>query len=106
MLRLAVRQYNNTESSAILTKSSTLFMAETKKTREEKELFEVRLAVIRPDLPTNTGQELNSFCRYTQRDTFEAEHIYNVLRTPVRRYDDAILEAMEKMVKVNQQINA
>ena len=81
-------------------------MAETKKTREEKGAFESRLTAIRDELPNNTAQELNAFCRYTQRDTFESEHIYNVLRTPVRRYDDAILKALEKMVKINQQIAA
>ena len=95
-----------TECSAILTKQPNTFMAEAKKTRDQKADYEARLSVIREELPTNTAQELNAFCRYTQRDTFESEHIYNVLRTPVRRYDDFILEALEKMVKVNQQIAA
>lgn len=81
-------------------------MAETKKTQPEKREFEARLASIREDLGGNTAVELNAFCRYTQRDTFDPEHIYNVLRTPVRRYDDAILEALEKMVKTNQKIAA
>lgn len=78
-------------------------MAEAKKTQPEKREYEARLALVRPGLPSNTAQELNAFCRYTQRDTFEPEHIYNVLRTPVRRYDDPILWALEKMVKVHQQ---
>ncbi|MGI4864192.1 MAG: hypothetical protein ACRYFZ_09745 [Janthinobacterium lividum] len=74
-------------------------MAETKKTQDEKRLFNDRLAAIRDDLPPSPASELNSFCRYTQRDTFDTEHIYNVLRTPCRRYDDDILSALEKMVK-------
>lgn len=81
-------------------------MAETKKTQAEKRLFEARLEAIRGDFPGNTGVELNAFCRYTQRDTFDLEHIYNVLRTPIRRYDDEILGALEKMVKTNQRVAA
>lgn len=73
-------------------------MAETKKTQAEKREFEERLDTIRPDLPDNTAIELNAYCRYNQLATFKPEHIYNVLRTPVRRYDDDILGALEKMV--------
>lgn len=81
-------------------------MAETKKTQVEKLLYQQRLEAIREELPGNTAVELNAFCRYTQRDTFEPEHIYNVLRTPIRRYDDEILECLEKMVKTNQRVAA
>lgn len=81
-------------------------MAETKKTRPEKLEYASRLKLIRPNLPESTAVELNAFCRYTQRDTFHPEHIYNVMRTPIRRYDDEILTALEIMVKTNQKIAA
>lgn len=74
-------------------------MPKALKTREEKTEYENRLNAIRPDLPDYAGQELASFCRYTQREALKPQHVWNVLRQPVRRYDDEILKALEAMVK-------
>lgn len=74
-------------------------MPKALKTQEEKRAFKARLEAIRADLPDQAGSELASFCRYTQRDVFKQNHVWNVLRQPIRRYDDEILKALESMVK-------
>ena len=74
-------------------------MPKALKTQAEKQAFELRLEAIRPDLPEQAGSELASFCRYTQREVFKQAHVWNVLRKPIRRYDDEILKALEAMVK-------
>lgn len=74
-------------------------MPKALKTTEEKQAYTARLDAIRDFLPEQSGSELASFCRYTQRETFKQAHVWNVLRQPVRRYDDEILKALESMVK-------
>lgn len=74
-------------------------MPKALKTHEEKRAYKARLEAIRPDLPEQAGSELASFCRYTQREVFKQDHVWNVLRQPIRRYDDEILKALEAMVK-------
>ena len=74
-------------------------MPKALKTQEEKRAYERRLGAIRAELPERAGLELAAFCRYTQRENFKQSHIWNVLRQPVRRYDDDILKALESMVK-------
>ncbi|MDB5235439.1 MAG: hypothetical protein JWR44_2432 [Hymenobacter sp.] len=74
-------------------------MPKALKNHEEKQAYKARLEVIRPDLPEQPGSELASFCRYTQRPVFNQDHVWNVLRQPIRRYDDEILKALEAMVK-------
>lgn len=74
-------------------------MPKALKTQEEKRAFEARLEAIRADLPEQPGSELASFCRFTQRDVFPQSHVWNVLRKPIRRYDDDILKALESMVR-------
>jgi len=74
-------------------------MPKALKTQDEKRAYEARLEAIRAELPEQAGSELASFCRYTQRDNFKQQHVWNVLRQPIRRYDDEILKALEAMVK-------
>lgn len=74
-------------------------MPKALKTPAEKSTYKARLDAIRGDLPEQAGSELASFCRYTQREMFKQSHIWNVLRQPIRRYDDDILKALESMVK-------
>ena len=74
-------------------------MPKALKTPELKRAYEARLCAIRKDLPEQPGSELASFCRYTQRGIYKQQHVWNVLRQPIRRYDDAILKDLESMVK-------
>jgi hypothetical protein len=74
-------------------------MPKALKTPQEKAAYELRLEAIRSNLPEQAGSELASFCRYTQRPVFKQSHVWNVLRQPIRRYDDEILKALEAMVK-------
>ena len=74
-------------------------MPKALKTPEEKDAYALRLEAIRAELPEQAGSELSSFCRYTQRAAFKKLHVWNVLRIPIRRYDDEILKALEAMVK-------
>ena len=64
-------------------------MAETLKNPKEKAEYARKLAKVRPFLPGNPASVLT-----TIRPDFETEHVYNVLRTPIRRYDDDILAAL------------
>jgi hypothetical protein len=81
-------------------------MPKALKTPEQKRAYELRLEAIRSELSEHPVMELNSFCLYTQRDKFPKKHVYNVLRVPVRRYDDEILKALEAMVKATAKLAA
>ena len=74
-------------------------MPKALKTPAEKAAYAARLEAIRPYLPAQASRELAAFCRYTQRQIFTQSHVHNVLRQPVRRYDDAILLSLEAMTK-------
>ena len=74
-------------------------MPKALKTAAEKNAYNARLAAIRASLPAQAGRELAAFCRYTQREVFPQAHVHNVLRNPVRRYDDNILMSLEAMAK-------
>ncbi|RPD50016.1 hypothetical protein DNI29_04260 [Hymenobacter sediminis] len=59
------------------------------KTQAQKADFEKKLARIRPQLPKPTVAILCAI-----RPDLDPERVQNVLRTPIRRYDDEILKAL------------
>lgn len=62
------------------------------KTPEEKEYFAARVDFIRSRLPSSPGVRVNTLHPHIPR-----EHVIDVLRKPVRRYNDEILAALESL---------
>ncbi|MCC2547678.1 hypothetical protein LJY25_14580 [Hymenobacter sp. BT175] len=62
------------------------------KSPEEKAVFRYRVEVARPKLPQWPAVRVS-----TMRPDIDPEDVRNVLRRPPRRYDDDILNELEKL---------
>lgn len=67
-------------------------MPKAVKSFAEKQYFADRVNLIRPRLPSSPGVRIN-----TLHPHIPSEHVIDVLRTPVRRYNDEILAALESL---------
>lgn len=67
-------------------------MPKAVKTPQEKAYFAARVDFIRPSLPSSPGVRVN-----TLHPHIPSEHVIDVLRKPVRRYNDEILAALEAL---------
>jgi hypothetical protein len=72
------------------------FMPTATKTPEDKAVFRYRLEQIRPRLKRYAALVVNSLHPH-----IHTERVYNVLRTPIRCYDDEVLDALESIANTN-----
>ncbi|MCC3159725.1 hypothetical protein LJ737_20960 [Hymenobacter sp. 15J16-1T3B] len=70
-------------------------MAKSSKTPEEKAVFRYRIEQVRPRLKRYAALLVTS-----KRPDIDAERVYNVLRNPIRCYDDEVLEVLEEIANV------
>lgn len=70
-------------------------MAKPLKTPEEKAVFRYRVEQVRPRLKRYAALLVN-----TKRPDIDAERVYNVLRNPIRCYDDEVLNVLEELANV------
>lgn len=71
------------------------FMPTATKTPEDKAVFRYRLNQIRPQLKRYSALLVNSL-----HPEISTERVYNVLRTPIRCYDDEVLNILEELTRV------
>jgi hypothetical protein len=67
-------------------------MPKAVKTPQEKAYFAARVDSLRQFLPSSPGVRVN-----TLHPHIPSEHVIDVLRKPVRRYNDEILAALEAL---------
>ncbi|KAA9333365.1 hypothetical protein F0P96_10370 [Hymenobacter busanensis] len=70
-------------------------MPKALKTPEEKAVFRYRVEQVKPRLKRYAALLVTS-----QHPEISAERVYNVLRTPVRCYDDEVLNALEELANL------
>ena len=69
-------------------------MPTTQKTPEEQAVFRYRVKQAREKLPRSATKVLTTVYPH-----LKPEQVYNVLRTPIRCYDDEVLKHLEELAE-------
>lgn len=74
-------------------------MPKPTKTPEDKAVFRYRRDAVRAKLPRYAALLVTA-----QRPDLTAEQVYNVLRSPIRSYDDDVLNELEKIASLKAHV--